>query len=194
MNLFFFHRQLNQNNLTGSITVFLASMNLAYLSLANNQLCYWMAYNTWATATDFAHSLACQNCVSPCQNGGTCTVNLISMTCACPPDFLGDTCSVSSSSGCGAGLAYSSSGTCTSCLPGPSRSPESAAFPARLGHLHPRLLLLLPQTALLVPLVSIQILLDRKPAPPAAPTSAPPSAASPPHLHPFQRGLQHDDP
>ena len=66
----------------------------------------------------------------------------------------------------------------------PSHSPGSAAFLARLEPRHCRLL---PQAALPVPLVNIQVLLSHKPALHAAPTSAPPSAALLLLLHPLRK-------
>ena len=164
--------------------LFLMDLKLSYLSLGNNQLCYSAAYNYWAPTTDFVATMACQNCVSPCQNGGTCSVNSVKMTCTCPPSWFGDTCSSANPNGCGPGLGYSSSGNCTSCLAGTFSLSGFSCVPCQTGT-SSILLPLLPQAALPAALANIHILLGHKPAPPAVPTSARLSGASPHPLHPL---------
>jgi len=113
--------------------MFLADMKLSYLFIANNQLCYSVAYSSWATNTDSMLSVPCQNCVSPCQNGGTCIVSPTSMTCTCPQNWFGDTCTNPNPNGCGAGLGYSSTGNCTSCLAGTFSLTGISCVPCQVG-------------------------------------------------------------
>jgi len=112
--------------------LFLMDLKLSYLSLGNNQLCYSAAYNYWAPTTDFVATMACQNCVSPCQNGGTCSVNSVKMTCTCPPSWFGDTCSSANPNGCGLVSAIPQVATALLASLEPSRSPDSAVCLARL--------------------------------------------------------------
>jgi len=87
-------RELQQNDLTGTIPLFLAGFKLGQLNLANNQLCYSAAYDAWAIESDFVPSMSCQSCISPCQNEGTCSVDSMKMVCICPSNWLGETYSL----------------------------------------------------------------------------------------------------
>jgi len=91
---FVFCRSLDHNELFGSIPAFLSSFKLRDLYLANNMLCYSVAYNAWATESDFVPSTASQNCISPCQNGGTWTAVGEKRVCKCPPNWFGKICSL----------------------------------------------------------------------------------------------------
>ena len=86
-----FSRELQNNNLTGTIPSQIRALPLFSLHLASNPLCYYVDYGNWVPGNDYPRS-DCLNCPNPCENGGDCYNGVFTFTCSCPVDFTGATC------------------------------------------------------------------------------------------------------